>query len=207
MFSSHPGMSEPAIQRTRRKVILVLFVLVVSATGWWLLSAKPSDRLTVRFWGYTEGKPYAEMSSAVLGAQVSAQLKMRVAQLTISNGNDFPVSCLLTVRYTNRAWGAFVPPNVQLAPHTASNAIGVIVPTAGNAPPANYPSSPDWTRPWRVKLYASEASPLQGIRASRERTAVWLWQHNYYRLGNFINSRKVQRIETDLIPPDSLGAE
>ena len=187
---------------------MLVSLLVLSATGlWWLLPAKPASRLTFRFLGYTEGKPYAGMSPVLLGGQASAGQPMRVAQFSISNGNDFPVGCLLTVRYPNGGWGAFVPPNVQVASHTAANIIGVAVPTAGNGPPASYPSSPDWTRPWRVVAYASEASQYQGIRALRDKAMVWLCQHNQSRLGLFVSPRKVLRIETELIPPDSTSAQ
>src|ERR1041384_5573196 len=128
----------------RRKIVcgaLVLMVLAAGACGWFF--ARSASLLSIQFAGYVLDKPYATMSPAVLGPKVSPDQAMRVAVLSISNRSDYTVGALMTVRYTNGAWGAFVPSNVHFAPHTNTQIIGVIIPTGGNGPPTYYPTSPD----------------------------------------------------------------
>ena len=104
---------------TRRKIILCVLVLVVLAAGlcgWFF--AKPAPLLGIQFAGYVLDRPYVNMSPVVLGPKVSSDQAMRCAVFSISNRSDYAVSALMTVRYTNGAWGAFVPSNVRLDPHT-----------------------------------------------------------------------------------------
>jgi hypothetical protein len=198
-------MSEPANARKRRKPILVALVLLVLAAGfWWVLSTKASNGVTIRFVGYTEGKPYAALrpegsqtAVAINGRGVTTDDTLRVAQFVISNRNNFPVSCQLML--SGRVRGEeFIPSHHRVAAHTTTNVVGVIV--SGGV--VNYPSSADWTKPWRLTVWAGEATPL-GIRARREEATLWLYRHKWLRLGRWMDPRRIQQIETELIPPDS----
>jgi hypothetical protein len=180
----------------------LLFVMVALITSW-LLSAKPAGSVDVRFLGYAFETPAFELGSfSYSGRSSSATRGTRVAQFLITNGCDYPVNCSLSVRYTN-GFGSFSPRDVSLEAHSATNITGLATPPRESA--LSNPSVrtfAEWTNGWHLMIASRTALPFEGIDKMRYRTALWLFQRKFHRLGHFMNPMRIQATETDLIPPD-----
>jgi hypothetical protein len=169
-------------------LLLVMAAVITS----WLLAAKRPAKVDVRFLGYAFETPAFELGSfSYSGRSSSATRGTRVAQFFS-----------LSARYTN-GFGSFSPRDVILEAHSATNITGLATPPRGSA--LSNPSVrrfAEWTNGWHLMIASRTAMPIEGIDKMRYRTALWLFQRKFHRLGNFMNPVRIQATETDLIPPD-----